>query len=51
MSESKNIVEVCFSPVVYGRFHKDDAIVVVVDIFFWQFAYTAVNKEEGQKIY
>lgn len=27
-----NTIEVCFTPAIYDRFHKDDSIVVIVDI-------------------
>jgi 2-phosphosulfolactate phosphatase len=32
MSKTKQIVEVCFSPALYDKFHNPDAIVVVSDI-------------------
>ncbi|MBI5219153.1 MAG: 2-phosphosulfolactate phosphatase [Bacteroidia bacterium] len=32
MSEQKNLIEVCFSPVLFPYYQNDDSIVVVVDI-------------------
>ena len=27
-----NTIEVCFSPAIYDKFHKEDSIVIIVDI-------------------